>query len=178
MFLRTQAPTESKHCISAGGSGVDKGPAGGAAPPAVARGTGKGPAVRTGTATSRVTTAGSSRWSVLIDRGSGHAQARHQVGVDSVDLAKASDDDDAVRVGTMHRVKGLEFRCVCVAGVSAKHVPAANAVTPAEDDKQTHQQDLERERCLLFVACTRAREELLVTWHGEPSPFVASVVQD
>ena len=95
-----------------------------------------------------------------------------KAGIASVDLAKASDDDDAVRVGTMHRVKGLEFRCVCVAGVSAKHVPAANAVTPAEDDKQTHQQDLERERCLLFVACTRAREQLLVTWHGEPSPFL------
>lgn len=93
-------------------------------------------------------------------------------GIDSVDLAKAADDDGAVRVGTMHRVKGLEFRCMCVAGVSATQVPAANAVTPIEDDKQTHQQDLEREKCLLFVACTRAREELVVTWHGEPSPFL------
>lgn len=101
--------------------------------------------------------------------------ALRAAGIDSVDLAKASDDDDAVRVGTMHRVKGLEFRCMCVAGVSAKLVPAANAVTPAEDDKQTHQQDLERERCLLFVACTRAREQLLVTWHGEPSPFLTAL---
>lgn len=96
-------------------------------------------------------------------------------GIETIDLAKASDDDDAVRVGTMHRMKGLEFRGMCVAGVSAKLVPAANAVTPAEDDKQTHQQDLERERCLLFVACTRAREELLVTWHGEPSPFLTAL---
>jgi superfamily I DNA/RNA helicase len=96
-------------------------------------------------------------------------------GINTIDLAKASDDDDAVRVGTMHRMKGLEFRCMCVAGVSAKLVPAANAVTPSEDDKQTHQQDLERERCLLFVACTRAREELLVTWHGESSPFLAAI---
>lgn len=95
--------------------------------------------------------------------------------IDYVDLAKASDDDDAVRVGTMHRMKGLEFRCMCVAGVSANQVPAANAVTPIEDDKQTHQQDLERERCLLFVACTRAREELLVTWHGAPSPFLTAL---
>ena len=96
-------------------------------------------------------------------------------GIDTVDLAKAGDDDEAVRVGTMHRMKGLEFRCMSVAGVSAKIVPAANAVTPVEDDKQTHQQDLERERCLLFVACTRAREELLVTWHGEPSPFLTAL---
>jgi len=102
-------------------------------------------------------------------------QALKAAGIDSVDLAKASDEDDAVRVGTMHRMKGLEFRCMCVAGVSAKLVPAANAVTPIEDDRQTHQQDLERERCVLFVACTRAREELLVTWHGDPSPFVTAL---
>ncbi len=101
--------------------------------------------------------------------------ALRKAGIAYVDLAKATDDDDAVRVGTMHRVKGLEFRCVCVAGVSAQQVPAKNAVTPVEDDKQTHQQDLERERCLLFVACTRAREELLVTWHGEPSPFLTTL---
>jgi hypothetical protein len=102
-------------------------------------------------------------------------QALKASGIASVDLARASEDDDAVHVGTMHRMKGLEFRCVCVAGVNAKWVPASNAVTPAEVDKQTHQQDLERERCLLFVACTRAREELLVTWHGEPSPFLTAL---
>ncbi|EHB48620.1 UvrD/REP helicase [Mycolicibacterium rhodesiae JS60] len=96
-------------------------------------------------------------------------------GIPSVDLAKATKDDDAVHVGTMHRMKGLEFRCVSVAGVGAQLVPAPNAVTAAEDDKQTHDQDLERERCLLFVACTRAREELLVTWHGEPSPFLTAI---
>ncbi|MBB2769108.1 UNVERIFIED_ORG: hypothetical protein GGE11_000003 [Mycolicibacterium obuense] len=96
-------------------------------------------------------------------------------GIATVDLARASEDDEAVHVGTMHRMKGLEFRCMCVAGVTAKWVPALNAVTPIDDDKQTHQRDLERERCLLFVACTRAREELLVTWHGEPSPFIADL---
>lgn len=96
-------------------------------------------------------------------------------GIKTVDLAKASSNDDAVRVGTMHRMKGLEFRCMGVAGVGAKLVPAANAVTPTDEDKQTHEQDLERERCLLFVACTRAREELLVTWHGPPSPFLTAM---
>lgn len=75
-------------------------------------------------------------------------------------------------------MKGLEFRCVGVAGASAKLVPAANAVTPIDEDKQTHDQDLERERCLLFVACTRAREELLVTWHGAPSPFLTAIAAD
>ncbi|MCV7195929.1 UvrD-helicase domain-containing protein [Mycobacterium angelicum] len=102
-------------------------------------------------------------------------RALNVAGIDTVDLTKAMDDDEAVRIGTMHRMKGLEFRCMCVAGVSAKQVPAANAVTPIEDDNQTHRQDLERERCLLFVACTRAREQLLVTWHGDPSPFLSAL---
>jgi superfamily I DNA/RNA helicase len=99
-------------------------------------------------------------------------------GIKTVDLAKTQRPDDAVRVGTMHRMKGLEFRCVAVAGVSAKQVPAAVAVTPIAEDKQTHDHDLERERCLLFVACTRAREELLVSWHGEASPFLTAITAD
>ncbi|WP_267618770.1 UvrD-helicase domain-containing protein [Gordonia bronchialis] len=101
--------------------------------------------------------------------------ALRSAGIDTLDLAKPSDADDAVSIGTMHRMKGLEFRCMCVAGVGAKQVPAASAVTPVGEDKQTHLQDLERERCLLFVACTRAREELLVTWHDQPSPFIAAL---
>jgi superfamily I DNA/RNA helicase len=75
----------------------------------------------------------------------------------------------------MHRMKGLEFRCVSVAGVGTKQVPEANAVTPADDDQQKHDEDIEREKCLLFVACTRAREELLITWHGQPSPFLTAI---
>lgn len=102
--------------------------------------------------------------------------ALRKAGIDNVDLAKASsDEDDSVRIGTMHRMKGLEFRCMCVVSVGAKQMPATNAVTAAEDDQQAHQQDLERERCLLFVACTRAREELVVTWHGNPSPFLTAL---
>lgn len=96
-------------------------------------------------------------------------------GIPTVDLARASTNDKAVNVGTMHRMKGLEFRCVTVAGVGAKQVPEANAVTPADDDQQKHDEDIEREKCLLFVACTRAREELLVTWHGQPSPFLTAI---
>ncbi|MER5646024.1 UvrD-helicase domain-containing protein [Streptosporangium sp. NPDC002524] len=77
-----------------------------------------------------------------------------------------------VRVTTMHRMKGLEFRCVAVIGVGANQVPAASSITPLEEDATTHWNDLQRERCLLFVACTRARERLQVSWHGEPSPFL------
>ncbi|WP_425337992.1 hypothetical protein [Streptomyces violaceorubidus] len=39
-------------------------------------------------------------------------------------------------------------------------------------DRLQHESDLLRERCLLFVACTRAREALAVSWSREASPFV------
>ncbi|MEU3454699.1 UvrD-helicase domain-containing protein [Micromonospora sp. NPDC006766] len=82
-------------------------------------------------------------------------------------------DVDGVRLATMHAMKGLEFRCVAVVGVTAKAVPFAKEVTPSEVDQIQHDSDLLRERCLLFVASTRAREALYVSWSGEPSPFLS-----
>ncbi|MFC4854617.1 UvrD-helicase domain-containing protein [Actinophytocola glycyrrhizae] len=77
-----------------------------------------------------------------------------------------------VRVNTMHKMKGLEYRCVLVAGVDAGTVPASAALTPRDEDPVAHGQDLHRERCLLFVACTRARDALHLTHAGPPSPFL------
>ncbi|MFF0243201.1 UvrD-helicase domain-containing protein [Rhodococcus pyridinivorans] len=91
-------------------------------------------------------------------------------------LAKAKGATDSVLIGTMHAMKGLEFRCMAVMGVSEKQMPAAAALTTAEDDPQSHQQDMQRERCVLFVACTRAREDLLVTWNETPSPFLVPLI--
>lgn len=56
---------------------------------------------------------------------------------------------------TMHRMKGLEFRCVAVAGVMDGTVPMKSAVTPVDVDAQQHQEDLDSE---LSVGCSwRAR---------------------
>ncbi|GAA4081184.1 UvrD-helicase domain-containing protein [Actinomadura miaoliensis] len=77
-----------------------------------------------------------------------------------------------VRVGTMHGMKGLEFRCVAVVGVHEQAIPTQ--VTRQADDPVAHTHDLQRERCLLFVACTRARDDLYVSYTGTPSPFLAS----
>lgn len=81
-------------------------------------------------------------------------------------------DLDGVRIATMHAMKGLEFRCVAVLGVTAGALPFAREVTPVSVDASQHESDLLRERCLLFVACTRAREALAVSWSGTGSPFV------
>ena len=79
---------------------------------------------------------------------------------------------NAVRIGTMHGMKGLEFQAVAVIGVADGIVPAPSAVTPEKDDQVAHAQDLQRERCLLFVACTRARDHLYLSYSGSPSPFL------
>lgn len=79
---------------------------------------------------------------------------------------------NAVRVGTMHAMKGLEFRCIAAVGVDAGTVPAKAAVTAEAEDPIAHEHDLQRERCLLFVACTRARDSLYVSHVGNPSPFL------
>ncbi|MGW1161530.1 UvrD-helicase domain-containing protein [Streptomyces sp. NPDC002519] len=82
-------------------------------------------------------------------------------------------DPDAVNVGTMHSFKGLEYRCVAVVGAGESALPYEKAVTPADVDPVQHETDLLAERCLLFVACTRARDSLHVSWTGRPSPFLA-----
>ena len=78
----------------------------------------------------------------------------------------------AVRADTMHAMKGLEFQAVAVIGVEQGLVPDPAAVTPEGEDAVAHAQDLQRERCVLFVACTRARDHLYVSRTGEPSMFL------
>jgi hypothetical protein len=77
-----------------------------------------------------------------------------------------------VRVATMHGMKGLEFQCLAVVGLDLDVLPAVNAVTPAADDPHAHRQDLQRERCLLFVALTRARDVLYLSHSGKPSELL------
>ncbi|WP_433700833.1 UvrD-helicase domain-containing protein [Nocardiopsis sp. CA-288880] len=80
--------------------------------------------------------------------------------------------DSGVRVGTMHSMKGLEFRCVAVVAAGRQHLPQDSAVTDVSEDPVAHAHDLQRERNLLFVASTRARDTLHVSYSGEPSPFL------
>ncbi|MGY3204661.1 UvrD-helicase domain-containing protein [Streptomyces sp. TE5632] len=111
----------------------------------------------------------------FIQFGRDIAQALERAGISAVVLG-AGRSGAGVRIGTMHRMKGLEFRCVAVAGVMDGTVPMKFAVTPVDVDAQQHQEDVNSELSVLFVACTRAREALRVSWHGAPSPFLAPVI--
>jgi superfamily I DNA/RNA helicase len=77
-----------------------------------------------------------------------------------------------VRVATLHGMKGLELRRVAVIGVADGIVPAPEALTPADEDAAARAHDLQRERGLLYVACTRTREVLYVSYSGRASPFL------
>ena len=76
-----------------------------------------------------------------------------------------------VRLATFHRMKGLEFPNVLLAHVEEGQVPLRIASFHRLDDESKRLWDL-RQRCLLYVAATRARDELIVTGVGRPSPFL------
>ena len=76
-----------------------------------------------------------------------------------------------IRLATMHRVKGLEFDRVIIAGVNDGIVPLEGEWTKTNDsviqrENETH------ERALLYVAATRAKKEVIVSCFGKPSNFL------
>ncbi len=81
---------------------------------------------------------------------------------------------------SVHAAKGLEFDCVIISGAEDELFPHARSVGDADGE--------EEERRLFYVAMTRARERLAVTyasqrydWRGEgrryPSPYLHDIPQ-
>lgn len=78
--------------------------------------------------------------------------------LNSVTLSSDTDainSDDAVTIATIHAAKGLEYKCVFVAGLDEKIIPIARS---ADDESE-----MEEERRLMYVAVTRAKERLYLT---------------
>ncbi|HEX4980421.1 MAG TPA: ATP-dependent DNA helicase UvrD2 [Ilumatobacteraceae bacterium] len=83
-------------------------------------------------------------------------------------------DDRGVELLTFHGSKGREWHTVYVTGVETGLVPIRSASTQAERAEEAR---------LLYVATTRATDELIVTWCGrrggyqrKPSPLIATFV--
>ena len=74
------------------------------------------------------------------------------------------------QVMTMHRAKGMEFAKVVLVGVGARSLPRKYIIDglPEADRDDA----LRRERSLLYVAATRARDELVVVYAGQPSELL------
>lgn len=79
---------------------------------------------------------------------------------------------NSIAVSTMHYAKGLEYRAVAVIACDEDVLPLQQRIEDVADDA-----DLEEvyntERHLLYVACTRARERLLITGISPGSEFLS-----
>lgn len=101
-------------------------------------------------------------------------KAMREAGLAYLRLKANEADDrsaDGVRLCTMHRAKGLEFRAVCIPFLSASKFPPKFMLDKAVDE--IDRKEIEnRFRSLLHVAATRAKQELKVSWSGTKSTLV------
>jgi superfamily I DNA/RNA helicase len=79
-------------------------------------------------------------------------------------------NQDGIRFGTMHRVKGLEFHHMLIVGANHGVLPYMYEEADALDENY-----IIREKCLLHVAATRARDSLSVSSYGIKSDFLKNV---
>lgn len=94
-------------------------------------------------------------------------------GFRTYEIKRSKIDDrnfEGVRVATMHRVKGLEFRHVFIAAVNKRIVPLQFAIDIL--DPVAREGALTAEKCLLYVALTRAQETAYITSYGQESELI------
>lgn len=80
-----------------------------------------------------------------------------------------------VSIGTMHLAKGLEFRAVVVMACDDEVIPSQARIETVADEVELEEVYV-TERHLLYVACTRARDHLLVTGVKPASEFLDDLV--
>ncbi len=96
-----------------------------------------------------------------------------KAGIRSYAIKRNKSDDrsfDGIRVATMHRVKGLEFKYVFVAAVNNRIVPLPSAIN--KTDAVSEAESMTAEKCLLYVAMTRAQKGAYITSYGRQSEFL------
>ncbi len=82
--------------------------------------------------------------------------------------------EEGVRISTMYRVKGLQFNYVVLPSLNADVLPLKAGLEHCADDvSQTR--FINGERCLLHVAATRAKKQVLITYCGKPSLLLPSI---
>jgi ATP-dependent DNA helicase UvrD/PcrA len=77
--------------------------------------------------------------------------------------SRTETNHDAVTLLTVHSAKGLEFKVLFVVGMEEGVFPHIRSMESAED--------MEEERRLFYVAMTRAKEKLFLTWSQRRSLF-------
>ncbi|MFI6705466.1 UvrD-helicase domain-containing protein [Nonomuraea sp. NPDC050478] len=97
-----------------------------------------------------------------------------KVGITCAELTKDGPKGEGdVHVGTMHRFKGLEYQRLVIVGASDGIIPRTSVVERFRtEDPSRYEREQRKARSLLFVAATRARDALTISWHGKPSPYL------
>jgi mRNA-degrading endonuclease RelE of RelBE toxin-antitoxin system len=102
---------------------------------------------------------------------------RARAAVEGAGLASKVLDDQVetvsgqVSIASMHLAKGLEFRAVAVMACDDEVIPLQERIETLGDDADL-QEVYDTERQLLYVACTRARDHLLVSGVTPVSEFL------
>jgi DNA helicase-2/ATP-dependent DNA helicase PcrA len=86
---------------------------------------------------------------------------------DAIANSKNYSSNSTVSLTTIHLAKGLEFHKVFVAGCSEGLLPHSRSLDT--------EKELQEERRLMYVAMTRARQELYLTFYGLPSRFLGEI---
>ena len=93
--------------------------------------------------------------------------------IEMVARNKADSTAPGIRLATMHRIKGLEFKSVFIVGANAGTLPLVEK-DASDDPAEIRQRDLQ-ERALFYVAASRARDALFVSGWGRPGVFLTSL---
>lgn len=91
--------------------------------------------------------------------------------INELDDSGESEGKEGVVCGTMHGAKGLEFRHVFIVACRKNQLPASFELDKAKTAKD-REAVIERERNLLYVAMTRAREQVYITTSMSRSKFL------
>lgn len=97
-----------------------------------------------------------------------------KAGITCAELTKDGPKGDGeVHVGTMHRFKGLEYQRLAIVGASDGIIPRTSVIERYRtEDPPRYEREQRKARSLLFVATTRARDALNISWHDKPSPYL------
>lgn len=108
------------------------------------------------------------RTNALLDQ---YESALEDLGVATRKLSRKAYDDlgnEGLRLATMHRIKGLEYKVIFIAGANEGVMPLRFANT---DDPEEKKSLCLTEKSLFYVAASRAKDALFVSCHGTPGEF-------
>ncbi len=91
-----------------------------------------------------------------------------------IQTSEANIDKNAIRLATIHRVKGLEFDTIILASCNEGLIPFDLAIKNRADDI-SKEEAIFQERALLYVALTRAKREVIICSYGKESPFLINL---